>query len=217
MFVFVHGAGRAGAAAWPTVHRRDAQFLDLSAVPEVAAQADLVLDSLDERTTVVAHSHGAIPAAMALRAARERVSALVLLEPALYDVARGHAAIERHIATMTAAQRARERHGLQAYWQLVRPLMFGGDFDAALWHAEEPIARRFSTVPAPWGHDLMADEITATPTIVITGGWNDEYDAIADALAAAGARHLVLEGAQHRPQDLAAFTAVLDDLDGLRE
>ncbi len=48
-------------------------------------------------------------------------------------------------------------------------------------------------------------------TVVVTGGWNDEYEAVAAALAAVGAQHRVLPGARHRPQDTAEFDAVLSD------
>jgi hypothetical protein len=37
------------------------------------------------------------------------------------------------------------------------------------------------------------------PTLVVTGGWNDEYEAIASRIV--GARHVTLAGHGHRPQD----------------
>jgi hypothetical protein len=35
--------------------------------------------------------------------------------------------------------------------------------------------------------------------LVVTGGWNDEYEAIASWIV--GARHVTLAGHGHRPQD----------------
>lgn len=64
----------------------------------------------------------------------------------------------------------------------------------------------------PWGFGIAAADIALTRTIVVTGGWNDEYEAIAAALVAAGAEHHVLTGARHRPQDLPCFDAVLSEV-----
>lgn len=74
-------------------------------------------------------------------------------------------------------------------------------------------ARRHSGGPhnVPWGHGVRPDVITGIPTLVITGGWNDEYETIAGALARHGARHVVLKGATHRPQDLLGFAAAVDE------
>lgn len=63
----------------------------------------------------------------------------------------------------------------------------------------------------PWGFGIAAADIALTRTIVVTGGWNDEYEAIAAALVAAGAEHHVLTGARHRPQDLPCFDTVLSE------
>ena len=46
-----------------------------------------------------------------------------------------------------------------------------------------------------------ASFVSAVPTLVITGGWNALYDEVAAALVEAGARHVVLPGFEHRPQD----------------
>lgn len=148
---------------------------------------------------------------LALPIIGERLRALVLVEPALYDVARGDPAIERHIAVMETARRAYESHGLRGYWRIVRPLLFGGEFDEACWASEQGPASQFLTVQPPWGFGIAAADITGIPTVVVTGGWNDEYEAIAAALVAEGAEHRVLTGAQHRPQDVPSFGAVLPD------
>lgn len=57
-------------------------------------------------------------------------------------------------------------------------------------------------------------ELVAVATTVVTGAWNAEYDAIADALVDVGAARVVLRGADHRPHDLPAFADVLARLDG---
>jgi hypothetical protein len=70
--------------------------------------------------------------------------------------------------------------------------------------------RHSPPLPRRGGHGIEAAAITGLPTLVVTGGWNAEYEAIAQALAAAGAEHRVLEGAGHRPQDLPDFARLLD-------
>lgn len=89
--------------------------------------------------------------------------------------------------------------------------MFGGPFAPDLWDAEAAIAARMYALADPWGHGVTSSEITRTPTLVVTGGWNDEYEAIATALVRAGADHRSLVGANHRPHDLEAFGPLLDE------
>lgn len=211
MIVFVHGAGRSGPDSWPHVDRPDAVFLDLTPFPDVDAQAQFVESQIGRGDTVVAHSLGAVLAVLALT--RHRVArSIVLLEPALYDTARGVPEVEDHIAAMERARGAFANDGPRAFWRIVRPMMFGGPFDEQAWPQEEPIASRFATIPLPWGHGLTASDVVTAPTTVITGNWNPEYEAIALALTGAGARHLVWEGSGHRPQDDPRFASLLDDI-----
>ena len=171
----------------------------------------MVASAVDQPAVVVAHSHGAIPAVLAVPSIGKQLMALVLVEPALYDVARGNPAIERHIAVMEASRGAYEAHGLRGYWRILRPLIFGGEFDETTWVEEEKTAAWFFAVRPPWGFNIAASDVTRISTFVVTGAWNDEYEAIAAALVAEGAEHRVIPGAQHRPQDLPSFNAVLLD------
>lgn len=213
MVVFIHGAGRRGREAWSTIQRSDGRFLELPDEP-LGQQAARVVEAVGEGASIVAHSYGGLVAAVALRELGERVHRLVLVEPALYDVARGIAAVEHHVAAMETARSAFDEGGLEAYWRVVRPLMFGGEFAPDLWETERPTAARLHELPVPWGHGVSAIEFATTPTVVVTGGWNDEYEAIAAALVVEGAQHHVLTGAGHRPQDLDAFNPLLDEFLG---
>jgi hypothetical protein len=88
--------------------------------------------------------------------------------------------------------------------------MFGGPFDAARWSEERPLAERWASTNLPWGHGVRAHALTGIPTLVVTGGWNTEYEEIAAVLAAHGAEHRVVHGAGHRPQDLPEFRPIVD-------
>lgn len=92
--VFVHGAGRYGAWAWPMQHllagRYDCLFLkrtgfdalDRPVPTDFAADQQIVLDALGSGGHVVAHAQGAVAAMMAAVARPDLVRSLVLVEPA---------------------------------------------------------------------------------------------------------------------------------------
>lgn len=63
------------------------------------------------------------------------------------------------------------------------------------------MAQYFATVELPWGHGITAEMIPTSGSVVVTGNWNPEYEAIAAALSARGARHIHVTGSAHRPQD----------------
>ena len=83
--------------------------------------------------------------------------------------------------------------------------------DAAANHRgeEEPLARRFSLLTPPWGHEIAPTTIEGIATLVVTGRWNDEYEAIAAVLARHGAEHRTLAGHGHRPQDHPGFAQLV--------
>jgi alpha-beta hydrolase superfamily lysophospholipase len=158
---------------------------------------------------VVAHSLGAVPVALACAAGDLPVSHVVLLEPALYDVARGHDAVEAHVGPMTEAHGRARRGDLYGFWQVVAPMMFGREATREAWSEDEELAQRFAAMDPPWGHGIDASVFADVPTLVVTGAWNDEYEAIAERLTAAGAAHVRVPGARHRPQDHPGFEPAL--------
>lgn len=170
------------------------------------------LAALTPRGAVVfAHSAGAVPVFLALQARALSLRALVLIEPGLYDIARGDAAIESHIDTMTRARALSSVGDLFGYWSIVRPLMFGGPAERSRWDAEKEAAATFEAKQPPWGFAVEASAIADLPTLVITGGWNAEYEAIAHVLEGHGASHLQLRGHTHRPQDHSGFAAAVEE------
>lgn len=210
--VFVHGAGRRGIDAWPRSASSDADFVSFEPGSMIRDQVATLIDAYSNtRVLLHAHSLGAVPTVLAAASDRLDVAGLVLVEPALYDIARGSESIERHIAIVTEARAQAEAGDLCGFWAMFRPLMFGASFDAGRWDEESAAAQRWSTSNVPWGHGVRRHLLESIPTLVVTGGWNDEYELIAHVLAQHGAQHLMLEGAAHRPQDLPAFAASVDD------
>lgn len=212
MRLYVHGAGRTGADAWPSANHEDAVFAELDTTTPAAEQAvALARIQALAPASVIAHSFGAVPLLIALRDGHVSMDHLVLAEPALYDIARGDPAIERHIAVMSKASQHAHEGDLVAYWRIVRPLMFGGPFEREKWNSEKTLARRFSRQTPPWGHGIAPEVIEPVHTLVLTGGWNAEYEAIASTLTDHGATHVRLEGNKHRVQDHPDFERVVAD------
>ena len=203
--LYIHGGGRQGASAWPSQADARGEFLSFGTAT-IADQVRL-LEMRPAGTLVFAHSIGGVPAVLAAHAMRP--AGLVLVEPALYDIARGHRSIERHIGIVSEARDQADAGNLRGFWAMLRPLMFGGPFDEARWPEERPLAERWAETNLPWGHGVRESVIDGIPALVVTGGWNDEYEVIASILARRGARHVALPGAQHRPQDVEAFANVV--------
>ncbi len=156
-----------------------------------------------------AHSYGAVVAALAHRA--HRAAALVFVEPAFYDLARGEPSVETHIQAIEDAHGALQRDGLWAFWQRVRPLMFGGPASSSSWERERATAESFSARSLPWGHGIDLEWFAGTPTLVVTGGWNEQYEIIAARFIEVGAEHLVLPGHGHRPMDHPEFVRAVSE------
>ncbi|WP_101845971.1 alpha/beta hydrolase [Zhihengliuella sp. ISTPL4] len=207
--VFLHGAGRRGIAAWPSQDPESGTFLSFPPDSSISAQADaLVASERDRKPNLFAHSIGAVTAVRAL-ADGLRVSGLVLVEPALYDIARGAAPIERHIAVVTEARARAADDDLYGFWSILRPLMFGGPATRERWEDERAVAQRWATTNLPWGHGIRTRSLHGVPMLVVTGGWNEEYELIGRRLVDVGAHHVVLSGFAHRPQDHPDFPAAV--------
>lgn len=116
------------------------------------AKANLVVEQAPAGPAVVmAHSLGANVVALALRNRGLYASRLIFAEPALYDIARGDTVIEACIAPMEQARAKAAAGDLFGYWQIVKPIMFGGPAVAEEWSEEEAFATEFSAHAEPWG------------------------------------------------------------------
>lgn len=207
--MYLHSAARMGTSAWPTA-RSEGLFVALDTTRAPSAHAADIVEQRP-RTTGVVFAHSILGVSATLAAPALAPSALVLVEPALYDLVRGETSIERHIAAVTEARSLAAGGDLRGFWAILRPLMFGGPFEAARWDHERAVAEHWSAVPLPWGNGVRDRMLADTPKLVITGAWNAEYEAIARHLVTLGATHLALEGAQHRPQDLPGFVPAVEE------
>ncbi len=216
--VFVHGAGRAGAGAWPNqaVAAEAAWFFlpRIGVTDDAARDADRILEWLSaaDGGHVVAHSYGANAAVLAARREPSLVRSLALLEPAVFDLARGMPAVEEHITQMTpvfavahdASVSAREFSRRLAAGMGTEP-PDGSEQDL------EARVRRLRALRPPWGMGLAPDERLPATTMVITAGWSSLYEETAARLVELGARHVTFTGAGHRVQDDLRATGVLRD------
>lgn len=208
--VFVHGAGRAGRVNWPEQQDAfpSASYLTLSgfgddepAKPDFEAWTDQILEACGDGAHLIAHSYGGIPAVQADAAAPDRVRSLILMEPALYSLARGTKHVEDHIARMSPVMAAAPYLGAVEYY--VEWLRALGVPDPVKPATPEELRRaeRTRLLTPPWEITTPASAIAEVPTLVITGGWNEEYEEIASALVLAGATHRKLTGFGHRVLD----------------
>lgn len=211
--VFLHASNRSTARAWPmAADLPRARFAvmpgygDEEVVPfDQDSWEAVLIEACRHGSVVVAHSFGG-PVAMRAAARRpDRIAGLVLLEPGAYALARGHAAIETHIARVQPVLDAAPT---------VDAVTFGSAFAAALTGTPAPppvspdevrAAERQRMLPGPWSLDTPTD--VSVPTLVVTGGWHEEYEAIAAAVP--DARRVTLHGHGHRPQDHPDAAAVV--------
>lgn len=151
---------------------------------------------------VIAHSFGGNGALLAAQHYPERVASLTLVEPAALALTRGTPATEAHIAQVGPifARRADlDCSESELGYALLTAL--GGRM-----HREDPlteaVGRTMCQAGAPWEAPLDPEWKMRVPTLVITGSWDDIYEGVARHLESRGATHVVVPGAQHRPQDL---------------
>ena len=208
--VFVHCACRSGRVAWPGQQLAfpEAEYLTLSgfgddepSVPDIGDWAKQILEVSGDGdgAHVVAHSYGGLPAVAA--AASGSVLSLVFFEPALYSLARGAEHVEDHIARMSPV--VAEAPGLTAAEYYLRWSTAIGvpDPKAPTSDAGLRMAERLRLLPAPWQIPTPTEVFDRIPTLVVTGGWNEEHEEIASALVELGATHRSLTGFGHRVPD----------------
>ena len=221
--VFVHGSGRSGSeGAWgdlPALLGIERVVIDRAGfapgeapqLTDFAADADRVLEACAEGAHVVASSYGGVAALQAAAASTGNVLSLLLCEPAAYSIARGEPAIERHVAAVSPVFARREDLDAAAFTVELLKAFGQQDPSPPAGAAETLRAERMRLQRPPWEATIDAGVVDRIPTLVVTGGWNDEYEQIAARLVERGARHVVLEGAGHNPERADGFAQLALD------
>lgn len=213
--LFVHGAGRAGRAAWPAQHGLE-RGRTCVWLPRVAPgdppdrMVGLASRLLDRPAHVVAHSYGGLTAMLLAERHPGLVRSLTLVEPAALAVcpdaphtrahvdalrpvlarAGDHATSDRELSRLFAAAMGRPAPDVP------------DDVLAAL------VGELRATTP-PWSVPVDASVVSRTPTLVVLGDLDTMYGEVSEVLAAHGADRVVLDGAGHRPHDDERFDEVL--------
>src|SRR5690606_20492871 len=108
---------------------------------------------------------------------------LTLFEPALYALARGAEHVEDHVARMSPVLAEALRLTAAEYYLRWSAAIGAPETKAPTSEAELRMAERLRLLPAPWDIPTPAEVFGRVPTLVVTGGWNEEYEEIASALA----------------------------------
>ena len=203
--VFIHGAGQAGADAWPQQAAEDEGgwffMLREGVADDAHRDARRILDHLRDKAGghVVAHSYGANAALLAAQEQPDLVHSLTLLEPACFDLARGQTAVEEHIAAMRPVFEVADAADVSTRDFSLR-FAAGMGFDAPDLPddvLEERVSRLRAMRP-PWDVGLRG---LSTKTLVITGGERPLYEETAESLENLGAEHRTFNRVSHRVQD----------------
>jgi len=150
---------------------------------------------------VIAHSYGGLAAILSAVIAPQQVRSLTLFEPAAYAYARGMPKTEAFISRMAPiVERAAETTAAEYHVAFLTALT-GSVPPQPVDAVELRAAERNRLLDAPWNYNLPIEVLQRVPTLVLSGGWSDDYEEIATAMASGGARHLVLGGYGHRVQD----------------
>ncbi|MDN4479743.1 alpha/beta fold hydrolase [Demequina muriae] len=213
---FLPGIASGGPEAWrhlvrylesavPDFDAKRARFHDFrEANGGFADHADWAVEgaSATRPVHVIAHSFGGNGALLAAQHYPERIASLTLFEPAALALTRHTPATEAHIAQVGpifACRADLDCTDAELGYRLLTAL--GGRM-----HREDPltdaVGRTMRQAGAPWEAPLDRKWTMHVPTLVITGGWDDIYEDVARHLESRGATHLVVPGAEHRPQDL---------------
>jgi pimeloyl-ACP methyl ester carboxylesterase len=215
--LFIHGAGRAGKEAWPVQ-----AALRQSGWVFLARHADgdeswrdaerLISASGAEGGQIVAASYGALAALLAAQQRPELVRRIVLFEPACFALARGRTAVEAHVAAMTPVFAVADDPSVDAveFSQRFATAMGTATPDLPAHQLEAHVARLRATAP-PWEVPIDEATVGATPITVVTGGWSELYEQVAEQLVALGANHRALVGHAHRPQDHPDANSVISE------
>lgn len=218
--VFVHGSGRAGKDAWPHQASWDNSIFltrpgygpdEIPIETDFDTESRKVNESARHGANVIAHSFGAVAVIIAASHPDTAIKSMVLIEPAAFSLSRGTPAVEAHIAAVGPV--FENASNMTPADFMVAFLKSLGVPNVEVPTSDDDLtqARRNQLLRPPWEAQLDSSIFSRIPTLVLSGRWNAEYEEVADALEAAGARHEYIEGYGHRIQDSPDFEALVHD------
>jgi pimeloyl-ACP methyl ester carboxylesterase len=226
--VLVHGVGMPARMAWylqkPLAERYELWLVDRRGYgnsPPVKRQEDFEVDGADLLDLVpagahlVAISYGSLGALVMAAQDPHRLASLTLVECPAFSMAPGDAACQQAIRDIDALQADRTLSDAEFFNRFTTAIGAAGGFTDPLpepFDATVPIIRGHRVA---WDYELALDPIAraGVPTLVVTSGEHDAFDAVGDHLAATlNARHERISGHGHLvPLAADQFNATLDD------
>jgi pimeloyl-ACP methyl ester carboxylesterase len=174
----------------------------------VADRSDFEVDANDlapllgAGAHLVGHSYGAVGAIFAAARRPDAVHSLTVIETPALSLVRGHSAVERQIA-QHAGWRQELDDPRDFYLAFMEQLGAPTDaLPAALPEAMERQVRLLMGERVPWEASLPLDTLRESPfpKLVVSGGWDEVFEAASDALAdqlGLGAERVVIPGRGH--------------------
>lgn len=226
--VLVHGTALPGRMSW-TLQRPLAQRYQLWIVdrrgygqsPPVRRREDFDVDAQDllelvpQGAHVVGLSYGSLGCLIMAAEDPQRLASLTLVECPAFPMASGDPVAQRTMNELDALHADRTLSDAEFFDRFVKVIGAPGGFTDPLpppFDLAVPLLRDHRV---SWDHEIALDPIAAAgvPTLVITSGEHQAFDAVGDHLAATlSARHETIGGHGHLvPLAAEQFNATLDD------
>jgi len=225
--VFVHGSVMGGRPTWSRqralADRFALEILDRPGFPpnppvervDFAEDAVLVAEVLGSGAHLVGHSYGGVISLLAAASRPDAVRSLTVIEPPATAAAAGNAAVDAFAQGGIDWWASGPTDDPEAF--LRGFLAFVGSTyvpPSPLPPEVEQGARMLIAERGPWEADIPLDALAraAFPKLVVSGGHQEAYEAIGDALAEGiGAERLVLPGYGHTAQMHPDFNELLGE------
>ena len=184
------GHGRSPALGWPDDAEADAQW---------------VVELLEDGAHLVGHSFGGCVALAAAAKRPAAVRSLTVIEPAMHKIATNDPRVRRFVLSVlvamlfstSAARRAKRFMKLVG----VPPELRGPSEPEELKRLGQGLARGRIPSKATLQNELGEIKRAGIPLLVVTGGWNPAFEATADIVAeTGGGRRAVIKSEHHFPQ-----------------
>ena len=183
---------------------------------DAQADGEWVRALLGTEGHLVGHSFGGAVALAAAAREPAGVKSLTLIEPALQKVATDLPVVRKFIAKMifialtsfSAGTRMKRLAAMLGIPDSIR----GGSSDEEL----ARMGKKFAQLKLPGGDEIRAQLAIVRhhriPLLVVTGGWNGAFDAVARRAAElGGGKHVVIRSSHHFPQNVSGeFNDLLD-------